>query len=307
MKRTITLLVLCLIIISGCGKKQEIAGILDVPDTILEYRAEGNGIPCVVFTGVVFTGSEDAVHKLYSDELRKKINLIHADPSNLTSEQAKNLTLEAVLDDIEKVRKALGLKKIAVMSHSKYGPIALEYALKYPDDVSHSIITGARPYSNQKADKIFGEYWDSNASNIRKEILQKNLEKLATVNFNELSPTEQFIKNYTANVPILFADPQYDLSFIMEGIQYNSAFDNRFAELLMKDFDNTDKYHEIKTPVLVLAGRHDYWAPYFLWDEVKNVIPDFTFKFFENAGHNPMLELTEEFDKFVIDWIESKK
>lgn len=75
----------------------------------------------------------------------------------------------------------------------------------------------------------------------------------------------------------------------------------------MKDFDNTDKYHEIKTPVLVLAGRHDYWAPYFLWDEVKNVIPDFTFKFFENAGHNPMLELTEEFDKFVIDWIESKK
>lgn len=236
MKRTVTILVLCLIIISGCGKKQEIAGILDVPDTILEYRAEGNGIPCVVFTGVIFTGSEDAVHKLYSDELRKKINLIHADPLTLTSEQAKNLTLEAVLDDIEKVRKALGLKKIAVMSHSKYGPIALEYALKYPDNVSHSIITGARPYSNQKAYKIAEEYWDSNASEDRKEILQKNLEKLAKENISELSPTEQFIKMYSAHTPTFFFDPHYDLSLVMEGIQYNSAFDNPFCRITYEGF-----------------------------------------------------------------------
>jgi pimeloyl-ACP methyl ester carboxylesterase len=47
--------------------------------------------------------------------------------------------------------------------------------------------------------------------------------------------------------------------------------------------------------------------PLYLWDDVKGIVPEYTFHLFENAGHNPMLEIPEEFDKVVVEWIESKK
>jgi proline iminopeptidase len=212
-----------------------------------------------------------------------------------------------IVDDIEKVRKALDLDKIAVLGHSMFGTLGLEYALKYPDNIYFSIVSGARPYTTEKYTTAVKEYWDLNASDERKQIHLKNLEKLAEENLDNLSDAEKFARIYIANIPKFFCDPHFDMSDVWEGARVNTAFTNHFNSVIMRNLDNTSMYHQIKSPVLVSAGRYDFWAPHFLWDDVKNIIPDCTFRLFENAGHNPMLEVTEEFDKVVIDWIESKK
>lgn len=305
MKLFSILTVVFALIITSCGDKQEqlaVQGVLNIEGALFKYTAEGNGLPCVTFAG-----SESIGHKLYSDGLRKHIKFIHADQSDIKPENLKDITLNAIVDDIEKVRKAIGADKIAVMGHSMTGPLPLEYALKYPEHISHAILTGARPYTTHKYTTAVKQYWDSSASEERKEIHQKNLKKLAEKNMNGLSPTERWIEGYTADIPRFFFDPRFDMSHFWEGIQTNVDFMDHFKGVLMRDFDNTKNYHEIKTSVLVIAGRYDYWAPYFLWDDVKNIIPDFTFHLFENAGHNPMLEITEEFDSVVLEWIESKK
>lgn len=287
---------------TGCSKPKQISGILEVPGSIFQYNAEGNGIPCIAFTG-----SENIGHRLYSDDLRNNLLLIHADPKNISTVQLKSLTLETVIDDIEKVRKILGLKKIAVMGHSMFGPIPLEYALKYPNNISYSISTGATPYKTNKYFKAAEEYWESGASEDRKNILKENLSNFQAADMSSLTSGEKFIKQYIAYTPYRFYNAHFDMTELWEGVKINMDFLNHFWGVLMRDFDNTDRYENIKTPVLVIAGKYDFGAPYYLWDDVKEIIPDFTFHVFQNAGHNPMLEIPGEFNEVIFDWIERKK
>ena len=107
-------------------------------------------------------------------------------------------------------------------------------------------------------------------------------------------------------------DNSQNNSIILCNIESNTYYGvyikgSTYNDIYLNHFDNTKNYHKISTPVLVIAGSYDFWAPYYQWNDVKDIIPDFTFHLFENAGHNPMLEVPDEFNKVVIDWIESRK
>jgi len=73
----------------------------------------------------------------------------------------------------------------------------------------------------------------------------------------------------------------------------------------MKDFDNTEAYKDIKSPVLVISGKYDFGAPYRLWEDYNDIIPNFTLKVYENAGHKPFMEIPEDFAKDVLKWVKS--
>jgi proline iminopeptidase len=297
----------------GCQKAEEVAeepavdvetkeeGVkpLNVEGALFTYSIEGTGIPCVVFTG-----GENIGLNLYSKELKKHIKFIHADPKNITKENVESLTLDTILDDIEKVRKTLGAEKIAVMGHSMFSIIPLEFALKYPEHTSHAISTGGVPSFSKKSSQASNEYWREEASEERKEILKRNRAALTKEVISKLSPSEAFIKQYVAETPLRFYDPEFDMSDLWKGVEINMDFINRYWGFIY-GFDNTDKYLMIKAPVLIFAGRYDYGCPYFLYDEIKDIIPNYTFILFENAGHNPMIEIPEEFDKKLVDWTKS--
>ena len=289
-------------ILFGCKNQLEISGQLEIPDAIFKYTAEGEGIPCVVFTG-----SENIGHKLYPPELLEHFILIHADPSKIEDDLINDLSLEGIIDDIEKVRKSLGIKKIAVMGHSMFGPLPLEYASKYSENISFAISTGATPYCTEKYFTAAQEYWESEASEERKNILKENIVRLEAEDMSNFSESLTFIKQYTAYTPYRFYDPYFDMTELWEGIEINMNFLNHFWGKLMKDFNNTDNYKNIQSPVLIIAGKYDFGAPYYLWDDLKNIIPDFTLKVYENAGHNPMLEIPKEFTKTIVEWIESEE
>ncbi len=272
---------------------------LNVEGAILTYSTEGTGIPCVVFTG-----GENIGLNIYSKELKKQIKFIHADPKNISKEDVQSITLDTILDDIEKVRKTLGVKKIAVMGHSMFSVIPPAYALKYPENTTHAISTGGVPSFSEKSTKASNEYWEKDASKERKEIRRRNNEALTEEVMSKLSPSEAFIKQYIADTPLRFYNPKFDMADLWDGVEINMDFINRYWGFIY-GFDNTDKYHLIKAPVLIIAGRYDYGCPYFLYDEVKDIIPNYTFILFENAGHNPMFEIPEEFDKKLINWIKS--
>jgi proline iminopeptidase len=279
--------------------KEEGVKPLNVEGALFTYSIEGTGIPCVFFTG-----SENVGINLLSNELKKHIKIIHADPKNISKEDGKSMTLDTIIDDIEKVRKTLDVEKIAVLGHSMFSIIPLEYALKYPENASHAISTGGVPSFSEKSTKASNEYWEKDASEERKEIRRRNNEALTEEVMSKLSPSEAFIKQYVADTPLRFYDPEFDMTDLWEGVELNVDFINRYWGFIY-GFDNTDKYHMIKAPVLIIAGRYDYGCPYLLYDEIKDIIPNYTFILFENAGHNPMIEIPEEFDKKLIDWMKS--
>jgi proline iminopeptidase len=266
---------------------------------LFTYSAEGTGIPCVVFAG-----GEKVGLNIYSKELRKHIKFIHAESSGISEEDVKSITLDTIIDDIEKVRISLGVEKIAVMGHSRFSLIPPAYGIKYSENASHLIVTGGMPSISEKSEKASNEYWEKEASEERKELYRRNTEALTEEVMSKLSPSDAFIKMYTAYTPFLFYDTEYDMTDLWEGVELDADFNDYYLEMV-HGVDNTDKYHLIKAPVIVFSGRYDFWAPYYLWDDGKDLIPDFTFVLFDNAGHNPMLESREEFDKKLIDWIKS--
>ena len=303
MKTGVIAIVLTLLApVPACGQE---AGpkLLNVPGAVFRYVAEGDGPPVIAFTG-----SENIGQVLYSDRLREVVTIIHADPSQIPAEQLGSITMRSVLEDIERVRMALGVETISVMGHSMFAPVPLEYGLAFPNHARFLILSGGLPYTTSKALQAAGAYWDTAASQERKDIREANYRALAQREGESRTEAERFWDGYVAEVPYRFADPRFDMARFTTGLapSTNVSFVSHFWNVVLKDYENTSAYAQLRSPVLVVAGKFDFGAPYFLWDPVARVIPDYTFHLFNNAGHNPMLEVPEEFDRVLIAWMRSR-
>lgn len=307
--KLLSLLILCILV--GCGKNgakkaredtqyQETSGVVSVEGAELHYVIEGNGTPCIGL------GHSESQRRILSQELRKHfrwifLDLRHDADSNSSLDISK-LTLDTYLDDIDKVRRTLGLDKTAVFGHSIHSYIALEYARKYPKNTSHVIMTGNTPY--RISGKVADDFWESDASDERKMILKQNFEKIAGDELGQISPKERVVKTYMAMTPKLFYDPRYDLAWIYEVVESNQNIANHLFQVIFKDYDIGTRPGRIETPVFLAVGRYDYLWPYFLWDERKDVLPKLSYNLFEKSGHFPMVEEQGLFDMKLIEWIE---
>lgn len=306
------ILVLSLLIVSllvGCAKKgtettkedaqnQETSGVVSVEGAELHYIIEGKGIPCIGL------GHSESQRRILSQELRNHfrwvfMDLRHDAQSNSSLEISK-ITLDTYLDDIDKVRRTLGLDKTAVFGHSIHSLIALEYARKYPKNTTHVVMSGFTPYSLAG---VADEFWESDASSERKMILKQNMEKIAEDELSRMPSKERVVKTYMAMAPKLFYDPTYDLSWIYEVVESNQDIARHLFQVIFKDYDIAKRPGRVETPVFLAIGRYDYLCPYFIWDDRKDVLPNLSYNLFEKSGHFPMVEEQELFDKKLIEWI----
>jgi proline iminopeptidase len=306
------ILILSLLIVSllvGCAKKgtettkenaqnQETSGVVSVEGAELHYIIEGKGIPCIGL------GHSESQRRILSQELRNHfrwvfMDLRHDAQSNSSLEISK-ITLDTYLDDIDKVRRTLGLDKTAVFGHSIHSLIALEYARKYPKNTTHVVMSGFTPYSLAG---VADEFWESDASSERKMILKQNMEKIAEDELSRLPSKERVVKTYMAMAPKLFYEPTYDLSWIYEVVESNRDIARHLFQVIFKDYDIAKRPGRVETPVFLAIGRYDYLCPYFIWDDRKDVLPNLSYNLFEKSGHFPMVEEQELFDKKLIEWI----
>jgi proline iminopeptidase len=301
-----------ILIVVGCAKKgtkpaeadaryQETSGVVSVEGAELHYVIEGKGTPCIGL------GHSESQRRILSRELRKHfkwvfMDLRHDARSNSSMEISK-ITLDTYLDDIDKIRRTLGLDKIAVFGHSIHSYLALEYARKYPENTTHVIMTGSTPYrvTAEAAD----EFWGSDASDERKMILEQNWGKISEDELSRMSPKERTVKTYMAMTPKIFYDPRYDLSWIYEVVESNRDVSNHLFQIIFKDYDIAKRHGRVETPVFLAIGRYDYLWPYFTWDERKDVLPNLSYNLFEKSGHFPMVEERGSFDKKLVEWIKS--
>lgn len=284
-------------------KAEESSGIVTVEGAKLNYIIEGSGIPCIVI------GSSIYYPRTFSQELRKHFKFIFLDlrhfvPSDETFE-IDNITLDTYSDDIDQVRKALGLNKICILGHSIHSLLAFEYACKYPENTSHIIMIGIYPCGLAKGSRASDEFWELDASDERKMILKKNWENINEEAMKNLSPSEAFIKTYVTNGPKYWHEPTYDCSWIWEGVEVNMDVINHLFSAIFNEYDITESFPRIKSPVFLALGRYDYVVPYTLWDDVKEDFPNLSYNLFEKSSHTPQLEEQEIFDKKLIDWIKS--
>jgi proline iminopeptidase len=109
----------------------------------------GSGPPIVVLHG-----GPDFDHwylRPELDRLAESFRLIYYDQRgrgrSAAGVRASDVSIESELADLDALRHSLGLPRVAVLGHSWGGLLAMEYATRFPERVSHLILMNSAPAS----------------------------------------------------------------------------------------------------------------------------------------------------------------
>jgi len=275
------------------------AGVIKIRDVELNYVVEGNGTPLLVI------GSATYYPRTFSQRLREHfkfyfVDLPHFAPSAPTME-ASEITLETYAEDVDLIRRFFRFEKVAVLGHSIHGNMALEYARRYPEHVSHVVVIGSPPVGLGEMSDAGTDYWESHADAERKRVLQENWERIGQDSLAKLARGDVFVVSYIANGPRYWYDATYDASPLWAGMYVNADVWNQIFEL-HNEYDLSQGPGQITSPVFLAMGPYDYVVPHTLWNDQLEKLQNVSYYLFEQSGHTPQLEEPELFDQKLIEW-----
>jgi pimeloyl-ACP methyl ester carboxylesterase len=276
---------------------------MSIRDVSLHVEVMGEGYPLVLMHG---GPSADLYTMLPFRRCANRFTLVFYDHRcNGRSEGAavESMTWENLTADAEQLRKQLGFDRWAVLGHSFGGHVALEYALRYPNSLSHLVLLdsgGDSRWAQQNAADLVARrgYGPKKAELVRRW-------------FNgEFQPWEWlpiFIRigdaySYRKGLPFL-------LHTAREALQGGWRSKARPEALifagrnLAKDWTVMDRLDEFKVPTLVMAGRDDFVFPPEHQAELAAGIPNARLQIIERAGHNPHSEQPAEVMEALRDFL----
>ncbi|MDR7316771.1 alpha/beta fold hydrolase [Brevibacillus nitrificans] len=217
----------------------------------------------------------------------------------------ESYSLENNVEDIEVLRKHLGLEKIILHGHSYGGMVAQTYALRYPDNVAGLLLLTTSPSYEflHKAQKIV----EQRGTEEMKAIAQVLWE-------GAFSSQEQLSLFYELMAPMYSvthnADPSDEER---KGAMDARARSNRCFEALnegfggfLKTFDLRDKLSSIHVPTLVMGARHDWITPVEDSEEIASLIPESELVIFENSSHSVIKDEHAHYVATVLDFVQRR-
>src|SRR5918995_944522 len=219
-------------------------------DTELFYVEVGEGIPCLVMHGGL-GGDHTAVHP-WLDPLGDLMHLVYYDHrGNGRSGRppSETITFEQLCADADALREHLGFEKVAVLGHSFGGFIALEYASRFPERISHLILLGTAPTLD------YEEEIEENAR--RKGATQEQLAALEASAEDE----EEFWHWWKLIEPLYFHTYDAALAERVLGKMIVSVKAGDAGDAILEEWDLTSRLGEISAPTLVVVGKDDLICP----------------------------------------------
>jgi proline iminopeptidase len=249
-------------------------GYVDANGVMIYYKSFGKGAPLVIVHGG--PGASHDYFLPYLLPLARQNRLIFIDERGSGRSQKlddpSGYTVENMVEDVETVRKALGLGKINLLGHSYGGVLAQAYALKYQQNLNH-LILGSTFSSTKAINQIFVEMKQKMSPELRARIDKMEADGL----YGHGKPFEQnrYTNDYMTAAwgegyfPYLYQkhpDPNYDpiANGIMSWDLYREMWGSHGEFIIdgnMKSVEYTDRLSAIKVPTLVICGDHDESAP----------------------------------------------
>ena len=233
-------------------------------------------------------GLQDAVQIVYFD---------HRGTGRSGRADVSTYTMEQMADDVEALRIHLGVAKPVVLGSSFGGMVALQYAVRYPDSLSKLILSDTAPS------------YDFYATSMELVADLANAEQLELL-MARFSGTITLEQNMRWNEVV---GPLYYRTFPplaqLEAATARMVFGPEVAEHVMRyelpSYDVRAKLGVIHAPTLVLVGRHDWVTGPLQAEEIVKGIPHADLHIFEDSGHNPQEEETDEYIDVVARFIRS--
>lgn len=183
-----------------------------------------------------------------------------------------SMSLDAWVDDLAAVVAAYGLKKFALFGMSQGGAIAIAYAARHPENVSHLVLFGAYAQGMLRRPDLTDQQREEAAT----------LVKLIRLGWGRDNPafrqvfTSQFIPEGTRDQHQWFND--------LERISASPENAAAIVETLYQ-IDVTAEAERIRVPTLVLHSRLDARVPFEEGRRIAALIPSARFVPLEGRNH----------------------
>jgi len=180
-------------------------------------------------------------------------------------------TTEHFVEEVEQVRKALNLNKdnFYLLGQSWGGILAMEYAMKYQDNLKGLIISNmmaSAPAYTKYANEVLGPQMNP-------KVLKEIMDMEANNDFNNPRYSELLMNHYYTqhilrmplekwpkSINLLFEHLNPNIYVFMQG---HSEF-GMTGNASLKNWDVSDRLKEIKIPTLMLGAKYDTMDPKYM-------------------------------------------
>ena len=249
-------------------------------------REEGHGFPILMMHGGPGADHSTLLPLLPLAEKRRLIFYDHRCNGRSTKADLKTFNWENLAADADAIRQSLGIQKWAVVGHSFGGMVAIEYAIRYPHQITHLILLDSASDGSwvyQKASQelqkqgfsrlvveIAGRFYQGRIA--RREFV-KCMIILARAYYSH--PTAGFVLKEALHAMKIRANPQVCIYASRE---------------LLSRWSATERLSQIQADVLIIAGVDDFLCPPEHQKEMQKCIKGAELHLLSGAGHNAHME-----------------
>ncbi len=293
-------------------------GFVDSHGVMIYYMIVGRGAPLVIVHGG--PGASHDYFLPYLLPLARTNQVIFIDERGSGRSQKldepSGYTVENMVEDVEDVRRELGLGKISLLGHSYGGVLAQAYALKYQQNLTHLVLASTFP-STIEMNQVFVTMKKKMPVAVRDQI--NRLEAQGLYGHGKPWERNRYTEDYMklawgdGYFPYLYGrhpDPNYDP--LQTG---NNAWD-LYREMWgsngefvidgnLKSVEYVDKLPSIKVPTLIIAGDHDEVDPS-LSRQMSEKIAGSKLLILSDSGHMTFVDQPIQFNQAVSQFLQTK-
>lgn len=212
-------------------------------------------------------------------------------------------TLENNVEDLEELRKYLGLDKIVLMGQSYGGMVALEYAKKYQENLKSLLLVVTAPS---------GKFLEKAKETVKRKGTPKQQEMAQILFDGAFESTEQQSEYFKVMAPMYsysYSDtPEAELARNHADQRANRSYQalNEGFGGFLREYDVEEFLPSIHVPTLIITGRHDWITPVEGSILMSEKIPNSELVIFEESSHSVVKDEHDKFIKTVKEFVEKK-
>ncbi|HKA35499.1 MAG TPA: proline iminopeptidase-family hydrolase [Thermoanaerobaculia bacterium] len=290
-------------------------GFVDANGVLIYYKSLGSGSPLLVVHGGPGASHDYFLPYLLPLARTHRVVFIDERGSGRSQklEDAKLYTVENMADDVEAVRRALGLGKVALLGHSYGGVLAQAYAFKYPEGLSKLLLCSTFS-STKEMNKVFDRMKEKMPKELRDRI--DRAEKEGLFGHGRDYEKNKYTSDYAIAAwgegyfpylyqrrpdpnfdPIAAGNIPWDLYREMWGSHGEYVIDGNLVSA-----EYTDRLSSIRVPTLIAVGDHDECDPS-LSRVMHDRIAGSKLVVFPQSGHMTFVDQPNMFVKAVDDFL----
>lgn len=291
-------------------------GFVDANGVLIYYMTVGHGSPLMIVHGGPGASHDYFLPYLLPLARHNKLIFIDERGSGKSEklEDVSKYTVEAMADDCEAVRVALGLGKISILGHSYGGVVVQAYAFKYQKNLTH-LILGSTFASTREINEALTKIKAAMPDDKRKRM--KELEQAGLFDKGEVWEHGRYSEEYAklawghGYLPFLYQnhlDANYDP---VAGNTSNSwelyremwgSHGEYIIDGNLKSVEWVDKLPTITVPTLIIVGDHDESDPV-MSKEMNAKIAGSKLVIVPKSGHMTFVDQPNLFIKSVSEFV----